>query len=488
MTSPVTDQQALQVVGIVASAGGLEAMLELLPRLKPTGHTAWVVAQHMGSQAQGDLMARLLGRTSNLPVVVAQPDQLLKSDTVYLIPAGYDGRVEQGLLHLSAPAATSISSPSGNELFYSLAASQMPQATAVILSGAGRDGVEGARAVKRAGGRVYAQEPSTIKFNGMPSSAIEADVVDCVLPAAALADALNGVLEQTAPVNHARTAAMMPDARSADWAQLLAMVRQTNGVDFSGYKAETLVRRLHRRIASLQLYNLPAYLAYCKRHPHELQTLQQHFLVSFSSFFRDRPSFEVVAKALRDLVSAKPAEAPIRIWVPACASGEEAYTLAMVLAEVLGGPASLQRVSILGTDLNPGALEVARAGRYRSTALREVAPHLLERYFTTAQGHHREVVPALRQCCQFEQANVFDPVPKEQYDMVSCRNLLIYLNADWQSRLLEHLHTALAPNGLLFVAPVESVGVEGSRLFTPIDRDHRLYRRRTPGRSAPHLE
>lgn len=482
--------QHLHVVGMVASAGGLDAMLELLPRLKPTGHTAWVLAQHMGSQAQGDLMARLLGRASHLPVVMGQSDQTLQADTVYMIPAGCDGRVEQGTLRLSPPAVSSISTPSGNELLASLAVSHPQHCTAVVLSGAGRDGVEGARSIRLAGGRVFVQDPQSVKFNGMPSAAVEAGVVDAALPISALADALNG--QTIEPCANEHTQAMSCetgpiDAQSADWSLLLARVYEVTGVDFSGYKEDTLLRRVQRRLTNLRLLSLHAYLVYCQHHPQELHTLQQHFLVSFSSFFRDRVAFQVVRQALHERLLHKPPGSLLRVWVPACAGGEEAYTLAIVLAELMGGAGALHGVSILGTDLNPGAIDVARAGCYRPSALREVDTDLMQRYFIQ-QGHHWVVSDALRACCRFEQRNVFDVASLEPYDMVSCRNLLIYLKPEWQTRLLQLLYRVLMPDGLLFVAPVESMGVDGSRLFIPLDRDHRLYRRRAQGKAATPLE
>lgn len=493
MHAPERSAVPTHVVGLVASAGGLDALLDLLPRLRPNGHTTWVVAQHMGGQAQGELMARLLSRTSALPVRMGQPDQALQADTVYIIPAGHDGRVERGVLLLGPPLPTSISSPSGNELFASLAASHAPRCTAVVLSGAGRDGVEGAWAVRQAGGCVLAQDPADSAFNGMPGAAVRAGVVDAALPIPALAEALNGPVSVRArdpgpslwPDDAVPPVVGDPDAD--DWAQLLDRVRLLAGLDMGGYKPDTLWRRVQRRLQTLHLPHLRAYLAYGDRHPQEWHVLQHLFLVSYSVFFRDRAVFQVVWAALRERVRALPTSVPIRLWVPGCARGEEAYTFAIMLVELLGEAEAAARVSIWGTDLNAEALAQARSGRYRRSALREVEAPLVERHFDAFDGEF-QVRPALQACCRFEQRNVFDPVEPAAFDMVSCRNVLIYLKPEWQARLLLQLHRALRPDGLLLVAPVESVETDGVRLFTALDRDHRLYRRRERGHSPTPME
>lgn len=487
---PVPVKTVEHVVGVVASAGGLEAMLALFPLLKRNSRVAWVVAQHMGSASQSELVARLLARASALPVVLAQPLQPLQPDTIYLIPAGLDGVLEGGRLKLQPPGPQSISTPSGDALLASLATDFAGHCTAVVLSGAGRDGVEGARAIRMAQGQVLVQDPSTVKFSGMPSSVVHARVDNKVLSLEAMADWLNGWFESlhAMSLDFSAPPLLVEEGQiPSQWPELLDMVLKSTGVDFSGYKEDTLLRRLARHMGALQISHLRTYLEHCRRHPKEMHRLQRDFLVSFSVFFRDPQAFEAVRSAWAERLLRTPAEAPLKLWVPGCANGEEVYSLAMMLAELLGGPQHLQRVQLLGTDLNPNAIAAARVGHYRATALREVPTALLQRYFKP-MGHVHEVLAAVRACCRFEVRNVFDGGPDEPVDMVSCRNMLIYLKPEQQAKLLALLHRALRSDGLLFVAPVETLGTQGDRWFVAVDRDQRLYRKRQPGQAATVFE
>lgn len=486
---------ALHVVGLVASAGGIEAMLQLFAQLQPNGRCAYIVAQHMGSRAHTELMTRVLRRASALPIVTAQPLQPLRADTIYFIPAGHDGAVTAHGLQLLPPAPEHVSTPSGNVLFASMAAQCGPHCTGVVLAGTGIDGVEGARAIRRAGGTVLVQDPASATFNGMPNATIEARLAHAVVPLDVLAELLYqppGAATTRAATLDSGTASSPPTSVQSsadgqlhctpqDWQRWLVQLHQATGVDFAGYKPETLQRRLQQRLAALGLAELGAYLAYCQRQPGEWQHMQQRLLVSYSFFWRDRDAFAALQATLASAWRQRPPGAPpLRLWVPACASGEEAYSLALLLAELWQDTDTLaQRVQILGSDLNTAALHQAQVGRYAASALRELAPGWLQRYFTP-HGLLHEVAPALRACCSFEVRDVLASTPAGPFDLVSCRNLLIYLQPAQQTQLLQSIHSVLRPGGWLFISTVESLDSNSLQRFQPVPgaAQHHLYQRR----------
>jgi len=480
---------ALHIAGIGASAGGIEAMLPMFSHLPATGRIAYVVAQHMAHNGHSDLVARLLGRESALPVMLAHDGERLLADTVYVIPAGKDGCVRDGAIALQPPGQGNLSTPSVNTLFASIGAASRKQAVGILLSGTGTDGTAGCRAIRSHGGLTIAQEPGEAKFDGMPSAAIHAGVVDKVLPADMIGRLLADLFPGAAALAPAKASApdfpLVPDAGDAiseaqqrELEQLLRLVHQVTHIDFSSYKEDTLLRRLEKRKATLGIASADQYLALIRRQPEEVNTLQRLFLVSVSSFFRDRAAFRVLEQALAALVADKADFEPIRVWVPGCASGEEAYSLAILLAELLGEYRSRHAVSIFGSDLNAEALELARAGVYRLTAFKEMEEDLRARYFT-AKGQHYEISQSLREMVQFEQRDVLTGPPAgTALDLVSCRNLLIYMKSHLQDRLIKSFHQALRAQGLLFIGQSESLSFAGNSLFASIDHYHRLFRRR----------
>ncbi|NJD34219.1 MAG: chemotaxis protein [Betaproteobacteria bacterium] len=484
--SAAAASQPLHVAGIGASAGGLEAMLPLFAQMPRTGRVAYVVAQHMAKDGHDELVVRLINRESALPVVLARQSESLSADTVYVIPAGKDGTVSGTTLTLRDPAPNTFSTPSVNVLFTSIAESLRGNAIGIVLSGAGYDGVVGCRALKARGGLTIAQDPAEAKFNGMPSAAIDANLVDQVLSAetigAALAEKFPGVPVPPRPEAAAAPAALAewPEAEYRELAALLPLVHQATGIDFSSYKEDTLLRRLEKRKATLGLAGNGAYLAFAQDRPEELKTLQRLFLVSVSSFFRDRSSFRELERALAGLLADKAEGEPVRVWVPGCASGEEAYTLAIILEDLLGDHRMRHLVRIVGTDLNPEAIALARAGVYRQTAFSEMDEALRLRHFTP-KGQHFAISEALRGMVRFEQRDVLTGAPDlagGRLDLISCRNLLIYMKSHLQDRLVTSFHAALAPQGLLFIGQSESLGLACNALFAAVDHYHRLFRRR----------
>ncbi|MDP1525320.1 MAG: chemotaxis protein CheB [Rhodocyclaceae bacterium] len=474
---------ALIIAGIGASAGGLEAMLPLFAAMPATGRIAYIVAQHMAKDGHDELVVRLIGRESALPVMLAEDGALLAADTVYVIPSGKDGRVKDGRLVLSEPLPTHLSTPSVNALFASLAEYPNGKGIGIVLSGTGSDGVNGCRAIKAAGGLTLAQDLQEAKFDGMPGAAIAAGVVELVLPVAAIGDELArrfpGVTKVVLPkaaVLPAPTFANQPPPASAELReleQLLKQVHQATKIDFSSYKEDTLLRRLEKRKSTLGIESAAAYQDLIRRQPEELKVLQHLFLVSVSSFFRDAESFKVLKMSLAKLASGKPAGEPVRVWVPGCASGEEPYTLAILLREL----SELHPVEITATDLNPEALAMCREGVYRQTAFKEMDAPLRDKYFLP-KGQHFELKPEIKACVRFEQRDVLSGTPPTNLDLLSCRNLLIYMKSHLQDQLIKSFHQALRSQGLLFIGQSESLSFVGNSLFVPIDHYHRLFRKR----------
>ena len=482
----------LHVAGVGASAGGLEAMLQLFAQMPATGRISFVVAQHMAHDGHSELVARLINRESALPVLLARDGERLQADMVYIIPAGKDGIVTEGTLQLCEPGAANISTPSVNTLFTSIAESSRQQAIGIVLSGTGYDGVAGCRAIKNFGGLTIVQDPAESRFNGMPVAAIDAGVADRVLSAemicSMLAERFPGSIPAAAPKTgpsvtpSAVTAPPAPVSSvsaedNQELVQLLRLVHQATGIDFSSYKEETLLRRLEKRKETLGITSAGEYLALITGQPEELHILQHQFLVSLSSFFRDRDSFRELERSLAGSMADKSwGSGPIRVWVPGCASGEEPYTVAMILSGLLGNSRSRQSVKIIATDLNPEALAIADKGIYRPTAFKEMETELRERYFI-GRGEHFEISPELRSMVSFEQRDVLNGPPSgEPLDLVSCRNLLIYMKSTLQDQLIRSFYQALRPQGVLFIGQSESLSYVGNSLFTAIDHYHRLFR------------
>jgi len=470
----------LHVVGVGASAGGLDAMGELFSKLLPSGRAAYVIAQHMAKDGHSELVTRMLNRQSPLSVVEATGGELLEADKVYLIPSGSDGEVKNGHIYLLPPAREHLSTPSVNFLFASLAREYGKRSIGIILSGAGSDGTAGCRAIKTGGGKTIVQAPKSAQYSGMPLAVMRAGAADAEMDPEGIARYLTGMFPPTPSV---RAAAVQPAATAPPaplnphLTTLLQRVFDATGVDFTSYKEETLQRRLDRRLVTLKIESGEQYLQYTQQNPGELTILQRLFLVSLSSFFRDSGAFALVEKHLTELVRQKKQGDTIRIWVPGCASGEECYTFAIMLAEILGENFTHYNIRILGSDLSPDALEFAKEGGYRQTAFKETDPKILKGYFEH-KGQLYRVSQPIRAVCEFMKQDVASAKAPENLDVVSCRNLLIYMKSNLQDQLFKKFHQALLPNGLLFIGQSENIGLLGNSLFTPVDHYHRLYRRR----------
>jgi len=487
--TPNTPQQVaavLRIVGIGASAGGLEALEQFLARVPAKSGLAFVVIQHL-DPTQKAMLAELLQRVTSLRVREAVEQIRVEANHVYVIPPNAELSVTQGVLHVMPP-----SEPRGlrlpvNVLFSSLARDQGASAIGVVLSGMGSDGTLGLQALKTVGGLAVVQEPSSAQFDSMPRSAIAAGCADIVaLPA----DMPARILACISPDGDSRSPIAEPgpdptptdepfDARADTIETVIGLLRQKTRHDFSLYKPSTLNRRIERRMAIHGLAALAEYVHFLRRNPQEIDLLFKELLIGVTSFFRDAAVWHYMLEtALPALLASRGGETKFRAWVAGCSTGEEAYTLAIAFTEAIKrlpehSGCSLQ---IFASDLSTDAIVTARAGRYPATISASMQPEYVARYFT-AQGAALVVGKPIRDMVLFAQHDVVLDPPFTRLDILSCRNLLIYFDATLQRRLLPLFHYSLRPGGLLLLGSSETVG-SFSKLFEPLDSKLRLYLRR----------
>ena len=482
---PSAGRPAFPVVGIGASAGGLEAFTQLFEHLPATTGMAYVVIQHL-DPSHPSLLPGLLARITRMPVREGQDGLTVEPDHVYVIPSNVDMTLEQGTLTLRPRTQRSGQHFAIDTFFRSLAHDRQQQAIGVLLSGTASDGTLGLQAIKAAGGITFAQDAHTAAFPQMPQSAIAVGCVDRVLPPEETARELvrlsaHPYVAQPEELNE------LPPGEEQSLTALLRLLRTEKGVDFLAYKPATLKRRILHRMAVQHLDRLADYVAYLETHQDEVEALYQNVLIHVTSFFRDPDAFDALRRlAFPAMVERRAPGDPIRVWVSGCSSGEEAYSLLICLREFLDEHTLSIPVQLFATDINQKALEQARVGIYPEAALHEVSPKRLQQFFTPvdrARGSYR-ITTALRERCIFALHNVAKDPPFSRLDLASCRNLLIYLKQDLQRKVLQTFHYALNPQGFLWLGASESVGPQ-SRLFTAVEPRQKLYLKKAAGWSFP---
>ncbi|HVV84173.1 MAG TPA: chemotaxis protein CheB [Kofleriaceae bacterium] len=461
---------AFPVVGIGASAGGLDALEQLFAALPADTGMAFVVVTH-SHPGRPSLMPEILARKTAMPVVAVEAATQLVPDRVYLAPSGQQLVVHDQLL---IPRAVGDHQPRAlaiDALFRSLAAERRQAAIAVVLSGSGSDGTLGIREIKAAGGLAIAQDEASARFPSMPHNAVATELVDHVLAPADIPAAL---------IDHARqirTGRPAPaPTEDAELARIFSLVERVAGHDFSAYKRSTLRRRIERRMNVHHLATLGDYATFIEEHPGEVGALFQELLIGITSFFRDPEAFDAVARALPPMLAGRPADLPLRVWCAGCSTGEEAYSIAILARECLDSLRLGAPVQIFATDLDPKAIEVARRGFYPDSIAADVSGERLARFFTHEDGAY-QIRKDLREMVVFAPHNVASDPPFTRLDLLACRNLLIYLDAGLQARLMPLFHYALRPGGLLFLGSSESTGV-ATDLFDVVDKKWKLFRRR----------
>ncbi len=464
------------VVGVGASAGGLDAFRALLQALPADAGMAFVLVQHL-DPSHDSLLVDLLAGCTPMPLHQAAQGMPLQPDHVYVIPPGDFLAVQAGHFKVTAPQGARGARLPFDFLLRSLAAERKDRAACIVLSGTGGDGSAGLQAIKAAGGLVIVQS-SEAAYDGMPSSAIATDQVDLVLPIVAMATALirrrDGAAQEPQP--SAQNAVADP------FAGIIDLVRRQTPHDFTAYKPGTLTRRIERRMAmaSLRPTETKAYLERLRRHPAEIEELAKDLLIHVTSFFRDPKVFDLLARTTIPALVADHPDTPLRIWIAGCSTGEEAYSIGIVCLETLKAAGLTTKPQIFASDIDAGAVAIAREGFYPLAIAAEISPERLSSYFVQEPTGYR-VSAELRAAVVFTVHDLLGDPPFSRLDMVSCRNLLIYLGIDAQAKAVSLFHFALRPDGVLVLGKAETAGYARGQ-FEPIAKTERLYRRIGVGR------
>lgn len=458
------------LVAVGASAGGLEALQRFFAGIKKPSQAAFVVLQHLAPDHRS-LMCELLSPHCDLPVREAVDGQLLEADNVYLMPAGVTMTFKDDRLVFEPRPARGVSLPI--DLFLrSLSEQAAQRSVGIVLSGSGSDGSIGAAALRAAGGYVMAQEPDTALFDSMPRGVIATTTVDAIRPPDGLA---NEVLALTQGISgRVQSAGLIaaPTAKSA-LQRLFAALLNHCGIDFGHYKLPTVMRRVERRMQALECDSMLAYAERVEQSVDECEALRRELLIPVTTFFRDPAAFEALGVQLTKLVSAWPEGRTLRIWSAGCATGEEAYSLVILLMEICAQTRRWPSFKIFATDTDQNVLDIASAGIYPSASAASLSPERLAQYFVSNESQ-LTVKPDLRRQVLFARHNLLEDPPFTKMDVVVCRNTLIYLQAPAQERVMRRLQYALNAHGYLFLGSSESLGILQTD-FSIIDASHKLY-------------
>jgi two-component system CheB/CheR fusion protein len=467
------------VVGIGASAGGLDAFKKFFAAMPPDSGIAFVLVPHL-DPAHESLMVELLARHTTMPVIEVENDMPVEANHVYIIPPNQYMTIHGGILRLTGPVERHAAQTSIDLFLRSLADDQQERSICIILSGTGSHGTLGLKAVKAAGGMAMVQDPTTALYEHMPQSAIATGLADYILPVEQMPEILVRYV-QHAYLNSGTRIEAAPEAAD-HLLEVLALLRTRTKFDFRCYRKKMLSRRIERRMGLNHFDGIPEYLAFLRDHPEELQQLVKDLFISVTSFFRDPEAFQQLAdQVIAPLVQSKKDDTVIRVWVPGCATGEEPYSIAMLLLEQLASAHKNCRVQIFATDVDKDALEVARQGLYPASITADVLPKRLAHFFLKVDEHTYQVNKQLRETMTFAVQNLISDAPFSKLDLISCRNLLIYLEPDVQKKAVTLFHFALSAGGFLFLGASETIGRQVD-LFEPLSKKWRLYRRIGPTR------
>jgi two-component system CheB/CheR fusion protein len=462
------------IVGIGASAGGLEAIEAFFKAMPPNSGVAFVVIQHL-SPDHKSLMAELLSKRTRMPVNRAKDGMWVEPNSVYLIPPNKNLRLFHGRIILSEQDRDSRGINLPIDIFFrSLAEDQGAKAIAIVLSGTGSDGTSGIRAIKEELGMVMVQVEETAAFDGMPRSAIATGLVDYILPPNEMPTQLLSYLKHPFTAKDEYASTMLNDEDGVT--RIFALLRESNKIDFTYYKPTTIIRRIERRMAVNQIHDLSDYVRFLESYPVELNSLHKDLLIGVTSFFRDPEAFQVVANKYLPSLIREAKDDKLRLWVSGCSTGEEAYSLAILCCEVMEKEGLSTDIKIFATDVDREAILAASAGVFAESAVADIEPGMLSKYF-----YHRDegfyISRQVREMVVFAQHNLVKDPPFTNIDLISCRNLLIYLQPVLQKRVLELFNFALNPKGILFLGSSETTG-EMAEFFDPVDHKWRVYQSR----------
>lgn len=480
---PPASPTRFPIVGVVTSAGGLTALKQLLGAVEVDCGMAFVLVPHLDPKQESQMVA-ILSRDCVLPVVEATDAMVPEPNRVYVIPSKFYLTVCDSAFQLSEPTEPEIRETAIDIFLRSLAKDQGEHSIGIVLSGTGSHGTLGIREIKLVGGMAIAQDPSTAEFDSMPASVIREGLSDYVLPPAEMPKALVRYMRQPY-LNAATTATTEIHPEDGQLDAILEILRKQTQFDFRCYRESMVLRRIQRRMGLHQLETFERYLQRLKDDSAEITALYRDLLISVTAFFRDPEAYEALSEKLRTELEARDADRfPFRVWVPGCATGEEAYSLAMLLVEGLDdrSEGSLDRTStskpiqLFASDVDEAAIAIARTGIYPISISADVSEDRLQRFFTKPEDGHYEIGKQLRDAIVFSRQNVIKDPPFSKLDLISCRNLLIYLEAEMQQQVLALFHFALADDGFLVLGPAESLGPAGD-LFKPISKKWRIFQK-----------
>src|SRR6267378_7474901 len=475
------------IVGIGGSAGGFEAAMELLRHLPSRTGMAFVIVQHLDPH-HGSRLPNLLGKATSMPVTEITGTTVPKPNAVYVQPPDKCVIAKNGKLTL-VPRTQRLN-VAIYHFFESLAEECGSRAIGIVLSGTGSDGTAGLRAIKVAGGLTFAQTEASAKFDAMPRSAIRSGFVDVVLPPDAIAREIRSVSGHPyirRPSADAEQAEKEAYRHADDLGRIFLSLKKQMGVDFSAYKESTLIRRVQRRMALHRIEKMSQYARFLRDNKKEIEALFDDLLINVTRFFRDEAVFRALKKRFLPALlksKSKDRQPELRAWVPGCATGEEVYSLAISILETLGRGPSKMRIQIFGTDLSESVIEHARLGIYSSAIEKDVSPARLKRFFIKRDGTY-QIHRNVRDICTFARQNICVDPPFSRLDLISCRNVLIYLSPDLHKRCIPQFHYALNSGGYLILGPAESVGTY-DELFKLADKKSKIYAKgaRTSPRTA----
>jgi two-component system, chemotaxis family, CheB/CheR fusion protein len=463
------------VVGIGASAGGLEALEAFFSNMSSDSNITFVVIQHLSPHYKS-IMSSLLKKNTNMKIRVIEDGMKVELNCVYLNPPNKNVDIINRsfqLMDINKPHAVNLPI---DYFFRSLSADLGEKAICVILSGTGTDGTLGLKAIKGAGGMTMVQEEQQAKYNGMPRSAIDTGMVDYILPVEKIPDQLQKYVQH--PYIDTPEKVGVTEKQFQSYIQkIFVMIRQTTGHDFSNYKQNTIRRRIERRLAVHQIGNVADYIRYIQQTPSEVETLFKDLLITVTNFFRDPESFDILQqKVIPDLLKPIETDSTLRIWVPGCATGEEAYSIAMLMIETMEKMKKHLKIQIFATDIDEDAIEFARAGAYPDSIAADVSPQRLKHFFVKEETIFR-IKKQIREMVVFASQNLIKDPPFSRLHMVSCRNLLIYMDQVLQKKILPLFHYTLNQDGILLLGSSESIG-EFSDIFSPIDTKWKIFKRK----------
>ena len=468
------EKKSFPIVGIGASAGGLEAIETFFAHMPSRAGMAFVVIQHLSPQHKS-ILGDILKKDTTMKVVEVQDGMRIVPDCIYLNPPDNEVGIFKGIFQLVEPDESRKIRLPIDYFFRSLAEEQAEKAICIILSGTGSDGTLGLEAVKGVGGLTMAQAEQQAKYPGMPRSAVDTGMVDLVLPVEKMPEELvNHVIH---PYPEGPETITGEGLRENFLPKILMLIRSITGHDFSHYKLNTICRRIERRMALQKVARIADYHRYLQENPPEVKALFKDLLIRVTSFFRDAAAFEVLArKVIPRILESKGGDAHVRVWVPGCASGEESLSLAIIMAEAMDRLGKSLNVQIFGTDIDADAIERARLGEYPESMVADVSPERLQRFFVKKDGNYK-IKKKIREMMLYAVQNLTSDPPFTKLDLVSCRNLLIYMNAPIQKKLLPLFHFTLNPQGYLFLGASETIG-SFADLFAPIEVKWKIFQRK----------